>query len=291
MKISVVSDEVSSDPETAFEIIRSWGVDYVELRSIGEQRYPMVSDYWHARIPDLLKEYDLKVAAISPGIFQTPFPTPPPPMFFSRKGDMAAVETAQMRKAALDRDLHTILPRSIEMAKALGTTNIIVFNWARFDHRASPPASDAMIDALREAAAMVGAAGMRMLVEVTEPTARPADMVKRVNHPAAGINWDPVAAFIGDEDDVYPGGFELVRPYIGHVHFKDGRTNPATGEREMVMNGIIDWRGALRDLAADGYDGFMSVETHFRPKVAGTRGCLDRLRHLVDEAKSLARAP
>jgi hypothetical protein len=34
MKISIVTDEVSSDVETALEIIKSWGVEAVELRSI-----------------------------------------------------------------------------------------------------------------------------------------------------------------------------------------------------------------------------------------------------------------
>jgi sugar phosphate isomerase/epimerase len=287
MKVSIVSDEVSSDPETAFEIIHSWGVEYVELRGIGEERYPQVSDYWHRRLPDLLREFDLKVAAISPGTFQKPFPHPAPPMFFSRKGDRRAVEEESARRAALEHDLHVVLPASIEAARRLGTRTIITFNFARMDHMASPPASEAMIAVLREAADMVAAAGMQLLVEVTEPTARPTDMVRRADHPALGLNWDPVAAFLGGDDRTYPEGFAAARPYIRHVHFKDGRINPQTGEREMLADGVLDWRGTLRDLAADGFDGFLSVETHFRPKVAGTRSCLDRLRTLVDEVQSV----
>ena len=40
MKLSVVTDEVSSDPETALEILHSWGVEGVELRGIEDTRYP-----------------------------------------------------------------------------------------------------------------------------------------------------------------------------------------------------------------------------------------------------------
>ncbi len=283
MKISIITDEVSSDPETALEIIRSWGVDHVELRGIADERFPVVSDYWHYRLPQLLDEFGLGVAALSPGLFQSAFPAPAGPVHFMRRGDIAAVQQANAARARLEHDLHTLLPRSIEAARRLGTRNIICFNFPRMDHLPSPRASDAMIDVLREAAVMVAEADMQLLVEVTEPTGRPADMVRRVDHPAIGINWDPVAAFQGGEDRPFPDGFDLVRPYIRHVHFKDGRIDPATGARESVAHGVIDWRGALRTLVADGFDGFISIETHFRPKVAGTRSCLDRLRALVEE--------
>jgi sugar phosphate isomerase/epimerase len=108
-------------------------------------------------------------------------------------------------------------------------------------------------------------------------------MVRRVDHPALGINWDPATAYIGGEDVPYPDGFEHVRPYIRHVHFKDARTNPTTGKREWLLDGIIDWRSAFRDLQHDGFDGFISIETHFRPKVAGTLSCVERVRSLLAE--------
>ena len=70
MKISVIADEVSGDLETALELIRSWDVDAVELRRAGGQRYPDVSDYWKRRVPEMIAEYGLPVAAISPGLFK-----------------------------------------------------------------------------------------------------------------------------------------------------------------------------------------------------------------------------
>lgn len=288
MKISVVTDEVSSDIETSLEIIKSWGVEYVEIRGIGEERYPEVSEYWHVRLPQLLHEFDLKVAAIPPGLFQPTFPAPPGPIKFSRRGDTRAVRAALEARRALDHDINVLLPASIEAAKRLGTRTIICFNFIRMDHQLSPPATDEMIQILRHAAEKVGAEGMQLLIEVSEPCSRPAEMVRRVNHPAMGINWDPAAAYEGGEDVPYPDGFEQVRPYIRHIHFKDARTNPETGKREWLLNGIIDWRGALRDLQQDGFDGFISIETHFRPKVAGTFGCVQRARSLLLETGALA---
>src|SRR5262249_30068175 len=92
MHVSIVTDEVSSDPETALEVISSWGVKCVELRGIGDQRYPRISDYWHYRLPQLLDEFGLKVIAISPGLFQMEPPgRPRQRMAFSRGGDMRIV--------------------------------------------------------------------------------------------------------------------------------------------------------------------------------------------------------
>jgi hypothetical protein len=114
MKVSVVTDEVSSDFETALEVIKSWGMEAVELRGIGEQRFPQITDYWKYRLPQLLDEFGLKVIAISPGLFQTPPPgRPRRPMAFSRGGDMRIARDELETEARRDRDLSQLLPASI----------------------------------------------------------------------------------------------------------------------------------------------------------------------------------
>src|SRR5688572_21863966 len=103
MRISVVTDEISSDPETALEILRSWGVDGVELRGIDDGRYPEVSDYWQVRLPQILDEFGLPVIAISPGLFQTPPPSKQrPAMFFSRLADMRTMHNVLHEEGRLD---------------------------------------------------------------------------------------------------------------------------------------------------------------------------------------------
>src|SRR5581483_11760880 len=87
MRISSVSDEVSSDPETAFELIHSWGVEFVELRYFGEERFPQVSAYWQERMPRLLDEFHLRVSSISPGIFYERHPVGPGEMDIFRATD------------------------------------------------------------------------------------------------------------------------------------------------------------------------------------------------------------
>jgi sugar phosphate isomerase/epimerase len=283
MKISIVTDEVSSDLETALEIIRAWDIHAVELRAVGAQRVPQISEYWEVRLPQLLEEFGLSVAAISPGLFQAPPPgRAAGEMLFSRRGDMHRVTRELEDEALRDHHVTRLLPDSIEAAKRLGARSIVCFSFARMDHTEGECASDEVIQVLRHAADRVAAAGLRLNIEVSEPTRRSADACRRVNHPALGINWDPGNAFIGGEDDVFPSGFELARPWIRHVHFKDGRFDPVTGEREWVVDGIIDWAGAFAALKQDGFDGYISVETHVRPKVASSLRLLRRLRALVE---------
>ncbi len=138
MKISVVTDEVSSDPETALEILHAWGVDGVELRGIDDTRYPMISDYWKVRLPQLLREFQLPVVAISPGLFQTRPPGEPRRgMAFSRGGDMRIVREELEEAARLDQHVNQLLPTSIEAARQLGARSIICFSFSRLDHTES----------------------------------------------------------------------------------------------------------------------------------------------------------
>jgi sugar phosphate isomerase/epimerase len=285
MKVSVVTDEVSSDLETALEVIASWGVRFVEIRGIGDQRFPEVTDYWHYRLPQLVREFGLSVAAISPGLFRT---IPPghtrPPMSFTRGGDMGRVRQQLEAERLRDHHLEKLLPASIEAAQRLGARTIICFSFSRLDHTEGDLVAEEVIQVMRQAAERVAAAGLTLNIEVAEATRRSVDVVRRVNHPSLGINWDPANAFNGGEDCVFPDGFELARPFIRHVHFKDVRRDPDTGARPWTLEGgVMDWQPMLAGLEHDGFDGFITVETHVRPKVESTRRTLERLRALIRE--------
>lgn len=287
MSISIVTDEVSSDLETALEIIRAWGVQAVELRGIGDERFPDVSAYWRVRLPELLREFGLSVAAISPGLFQVPPPgAPREAMSFSRRGDVGLVRRELEAEAQRDDHLNRLLPSAIEAALKLGASTIVCFSFSRMDHTEGELASEDVVQVMRYAAEQVAAAGLTLAIEVSELTQRSADICRRVNHPALGINWDPGNAFIGGEDRPYPDGFALARPYIRHVHFKDGAFDATTGRRAWVVDGILDWASALADLKHDRFDGYISVETHVRPKVESSLRCLQRLRALIAEVNT-----
>ena len=146
LNISIVTDEISSDLETALEIARSWGISAVELRGIGAERYPAVSDYWHLRLPELLDEFGCQVVAISPGLFQTPPPgRAAPSMSFSLRVDTNQVGQFLEGEAQREHHIQQLLPTSIEAAKRLGASTIICFSFARMDHTEGEFASEEVV--------------------------------------------------------------------------------------------------------------------------------------------------
>ena len=72
MKISLITDEISADPETAIELGAEWGIRDFELRGYFTDRAPRLSDYQKQRLRDLLVEYQARIIAIGPGLFKVP---------------------------------------------------------------------------------------------------------------------------------------------------------------------------------------------------------------------------
>lgn len=281
----MVTDELSADLETALELARSMGLGAVELRGIERQRYPRVDDFLRARVPELIAEAGLSVAALSPGLFKIPYPrTPPPDTRILRWEDATLFRRHRDAEALVREHLEELLPATIEAAHELGAPTIVCFSFDRAD--ADPGAlPDAALDVLRDAAQTVGDAGLTLAIEVEhvcygDTGAHTAEIAERVGHPALGINWDPANAYRGGDERPYPDGYAAVRELVRHVHFKDARTNPQTGRREFVTEGVIDWSGQFEALKVDGYTGYVSVETHARPKIEMTRRFVERAREL-----------
>jgi sugar phosphate isomerase/epimerase len=295
MKVSVITDEVSADLETALELSATWGVNAIELRSVEDQRWPDVSDYWKVRVPQLIQESRLTVAALSPGLFFIPFPSKPAPIVGLRFIDARQLRAEEQAKVLLDRHVNELLPASIESAKQLGVRTIICFSFSRpAPHLPPPPPPDEVIQVFRYASGKVHEAGMTLAIEVDhfafgDISSRAADIVRRVDHPALGINWDLGNAYAAGEDVPYPDGYAHVHGLVRHVHFKDAKMDPLTGKRSWTLDdGVIDWRGQIAALARDGYDGYISVEHHMRPRVEATRRTLERIRRHIREAADTA---
>lgn len=287
MRVSVVTDELSSDFETALELSKSMGIRHVEIRGIEAARFPFVTDYWRTRVPQMLRDFGMNVAALSPGLFKIPWPVEPESSTrVFRWEDTALFDRWRSEESLIDEHLSERLPRVIDAALELEVQTIVCFS---FDRGSSPrstgPAPDAVVAALRAAGDAVARHGLQLAIEVehicwADTGASAGSLADRIDHPAVGINWDPANAYKAGEESPYPDGYGHVRSHVRHVHFKDALTTDA-GRREFVVDGVLDWKGQLGALAEDRFDGFISVETHARPKVAQTRRTLERLQQLL----------
>lgn len=283
MKISVITDEISADPETAIELGVEWGVREFELRGFYTDRVPRLSAYQKQRLRDILEMYQARIIALSPGVFKLAYPPKRPPWTTLGWMDRAGYESWAEAQRLVRSHLDELLPASLDYAGEMGVRTVVIFS---FDRAGAPPGEppEEVLNALRLAAERAGAAGIQLAIETedgfwADTGAHTAQVVRAINHPALGVNWDPGNAFFAG-DTPYPAGYEAVRGLVRHVHFKDALRDTA-GRPHYVAEGQIDWAGQIKALAADGYDGYISIETHIRPKVAAARAALERLRRLI----------
>jgi sugar phosphate isomerase/epimerase len=93
--------------------------------------------------------------------------------------------------------------------------------------------------------------------------AESARALAAVNHPNLKLVWDPANAFVAGEVPFPEGYGRLPKERIVHVHVKDCRLRDHTPEWGPVGTCAIDWRGQIAALLADGYGGYLSLETHW----------------------------
>ena len=284
MNISLVTDEVSADPETAFELGIQWGIRNFELRGFYEQRVPLLSSFQQQRLRELIDEFDVRIVAISPGLFKCPWPSGKRERFPVRFMDFSMYQRWQDARSLVQYHQQELLPASLTFAQELRVSKVIIFS---FHRGAQPPgpAPDEILLALDEAVQEAEKVGIRLCIEVEDQywgdTGRwAADLLNRINRPALGINWDPGNAFVAGEVP-FPVGYQAVRPYIQHVHYKDvQRLSP--GHYQYVVHGQIDWSGQIQALQKDEYQGYISVETHRSPKVRSAQESIQRLKAFIE---------
>jgi sugar phosphate isomerase/epimerase len=124
-----------------------------------------------------------------------------------------------------------------------------------------------------------------------------------MNHPHLRAIWDP-GNEQGNTDGggAFPRGYETLKPWIVHVRIKDMKRLPnGTSEGVRLGTGDVDYLGQLKALKHDGYQGYLSLETHWRIRHAipkdvvrqpkgsvfsaggeeATRQCLESLREML----------
>jgi len=112
-----------------------------------------------------------------------------------------------------------------------------------------------------------------------------ASILRVINHPNVRAIWDPGNAYMAGETP-FPDGYEALKPFIEHVHVKDAAEGPEGRVWTIVGDGACAWGDQLRALKRDGYDGFVSLETHYNglaTKEESSRRCLERLLQIVKE--------
>lgn len=277
-RLGVITDEISEDFDHALNVCGELGIRDIELRSL-----------WNTSIIDHdAATLDKVASALSDGGFSV-VAIASPFLKCHIHGDAAAAGRTHSAKPMSREDQWDVLDRSFTVADRLGADVVRTFSFWRVDDPES--VRDEVLEVLQEATERTRAAGKLLGLENEHACnvatgEESAWILERVPDHTLGLIWDPGnEAALGSVP--YPDGYELVKDRIHHVHLKDAKAISNDTSFTTMGEGAIAYEHQFRALANDGYDGVLSLETHY--KVEGdaeraTRDCAAAVRVIAERA-------
>lgn len=245
-KLSVITDEVSQELSRVVDFADRYGFHGIEIRTLWNRPPQDLLDR-SGEIRAELERRGLCVSAIASPVFK-----------------------CNLDSQTMVREHLSILKRCIALAKSLDTKVIRVFTFWRtgsLEERLSR-----VLEAFLPAVDIASDEGVVLAVE-NEPSThvnngfRLRQFLEAVKKPAvvSGV-WDPGNDVWDPEGErPYPDGYGYVRGMFVHVHVKDGRRKPEGHEFVPIGEGEVNWLEQIKALVRDRYNGFLSLETHWRP--------------------------
>jgi sugar phosphate isomerase/epimerase len=248
-KLSVISDEVSQDLRDLIAFAREFSLDGLEIRTLFNKK-PHELVELASSIRSSLRREDLEVSAVAS------------PVFKSNIDDEAEY-----------RQHLNIFKRCVELAKTLDTDIIRVFTFWKRD--SIERVVDKIVELYQPLIDVAKSEGVILGVE-NEPSTyasnglRVSKFLRKIGSKTVRVVWDPGNDIWDPEGEIpYPDGYNNVRNSVVHVHVKDGVRKGPGGSHEFtpIGEGEVNYREQLKALAFDNYVGYLSLETHWRPKV------------------------
>ena len=245
--VGVITDEVSQSLACAIEFCKGFGLSALELRSVdGVSPFDWTEEQVRA-MKKLCDENGMTVAAISA------------PLFKCEIDDRDAVA---QHVAAFER--------LCGFASILGSKLIRGFDFWNSGASVEARAKEYLpIIELCEKYDVFCALEYDPKVHASDPL-KVAAVVDAINHPRVGALYDPGNGLFSDTTIIpYPAGYEALKDRLFHIHVKDAIVNDSAmgAEGVRVGEGQVDWHGLFKRLLADGYTGYVMLETHYRKNV------------------------
>jgi L-ribulose-5-phosphate 3-epimerase len=283
-KLGVITDEITQDLEQALVWAKGFGLGWVELRFVWNKYVTEFTKEDVSRAKELLAKYGMRVSVVDSPYFKTLLPGTTS-KFYDPINDKLQSDFAGQT---------AILERAFARAKDFGTDKVRIFAFLR---TADPKlVFDRVAKELDRAAAIARKENVRLVLENefscnVATGIESAAMLNAVKSPALGLNWDPGNAFAAGEKKPYPDGYDpLDKKRIWHMHLKDAQAAPnADGfVWRPIGGGTIDYLGQFRAALKDGYDGTLSLETHYlntaKNKEASSRESMEGLLKIIQQA-------
>lgn len=251
-----------------------------ELRMIGPKNILDLSDDELKRAKDMLDAARLPVISIASPLLKCVLPGGP-------ELDSRFERDVFASKHRFE-DQPRLTERAFAIARFFGARIVRVFSY----WRTVEPAvlDDAVVRALSELAE--GAAKENLVVGLENEhacnvatAAEAARILALIAHESLQLVWDPANALVAGEEPFPLGYSRLPSHRIAHVHAKDCHME---GEKPVwgpLGTRRVRWKSQIAALLADGYKGYLSLETHWPGpdgnKLEASRICGWNLRGLA----------
>ena len=237
--LSGFADEIDDDLETQCSLLDELGIRFIEFRSAWGVNVLDLDDEQVARAHDILVSHGIQASSIGSPI-----------------GKVNITDDFDAHLARMDR--------AVWVAQQLKAPFIRVFSFFLTADQRPEDHRDEVVRRMTALAQRAEAGGVVMLHEnekgiFGDIPERVLDLVTSVNSPALRLAWD-AANYVQVGVVPFPEAYEQLRPYTDYIQIKDAKL----GTGEVVVAGAGDGRvpDTIRALAADGFDGFFSMEPH-----------------------------
>lgn len=242
IKLAFITDEATQDLGEAIAFAKEYGMQGVELRSVENTPIDRIGHDTLRTYKKMLDDAGLTVCNLASSFFK-----------------------------CLPKNVQTEYDKLVRLCDAADILGCETIRGFVFFAEGEPKITDDMIALFAPAVEILRQRGKKLLLEAdpsvnTTNHAALAAFLERLSCPEVGAIYDPGNDIYDRYREVpYPDGYEAVKKYVRHVHIKDAVRN-VQDEPECVCigTGWVDYPGLIRALSRDGYDGWMSLETHYR---------------------------
>jgi L-ribulose-5-phosphate 3-epimerase len=258
LPLAAITDEFSASLAEAIVPMQEIGMTAAELRMIDGKNILDLGQEELRRAKELLEAAGIEVVSIASPLLKCVLEGGPE---LDRRFEHDAF--ASKHRLA---DQPRLAELAMEVAHWFGARIIRVFSYWRTVEPGR--CQDAIARALSDLADAAGRAGLVIGLEnehacnvaTGEET---ANILKLVGNPALQIVWDPANALVAGERPFPEGYAKLPKARIVHVHAKD--CDMLTGKPAWGPLGTrhVPWKQQIAELIADGYRGYLSLETHW----------------------------
>jgi sugar phosphate isomerase/epimerase len=258
LRIAAITDEYSMDLDRALEAMAATGMTGAELRMIDGRNIVDLTDDELDRAVVSCRAKGMEIMSIASPLLKCVLPGAPDidPRF--QQDVFGAKLTIE--------DQPRLAERAFQIAGKTGAQIIRVFSYWRTVEPAK--CFDRIVEALRDLSGQ--AASHDVIIGLENEHAcniatatESARVLAAVDHPNLKLVWDPANSLVAGENP-FPHGYAILpKDRIAHVHAKDCHLDGLTPVWGPVGTRSVDWHGQVKALLDDGYNGYLSLETHW----------------------------